>query len=81
MNQQDDGQKPLMTELKEGLIEEGARWVRWTIGGAVVGAGVLGVVGVAWFGWKGLAIGCGVGAVAGGLGAWLLYLWLNSLWE
>ena len=59
--------------LGKEIAQEARSWLRWALGGAVVGAVVLGGAGLWYFGFTGLWIGAGVGAVGGGLGAFLLY--------
>ncbi|MEM8885560.1 MAG: hypothetical protein AAGD14_15955 [Planctomycetota bacterium] len=60
--------------MRDGVVEGAKSSLRWALGGAIVGALVLGVAG-AWFaGVTGLGIGAAVGAVLGGIGAWWFYL-------
>jgi hypothetical protein len=65
---------PIVEGAKEGVVEFARSSVKWILGGALVGAVVVGVVGMVLFGWTGLAIGAVAGAVGGGIGAWLFYL-------
>ena len=73
-------QKTFAKEVLSGLKEEARTSLRWAIGGAIVGAVVLGGIGLIIFGLKGLLIGAGLGAVVGGVGLSLLYLNIQSPW-
>jgi len=68
----------LLREVGSGLKDEVRTWLRWTMWGAVLGAVVVGAAGAWYFGFTGLAVGAGIGAVAGGLGALLFYLSVRS---
>lgn len=60
------------------LIDEGKTWLRFALGGAVIGA--LGLGGAAgWFiGLDAVLVATAIGTVVGGVGAWLLYLFAAS---
>jgi energy-converting hydrogenase Eha subunit A len=60
------------------VIEEGKSWLRWALGGAIVGALGLGGLGVYLFGVEALIYGVLIGAVIGAIGAWLLYIYGTS---
>jgi hypothetical protein len=60
-------------QLGNEVGREARSWLRWTLRGAVVGAVTLAGFGFWYFGLMGLWIGGGLGAVAGGLGAFFLY--------
>jgi hypothetical protein len=66
--------KQLARGLGVGLVEEGRTWLRFAGAGAGLGAIGLGGAGFWYFGLEAGAIGAAVGAVVGGLGAWLFYL-------
>ena len=64
--------------IGRGIKEEGKRWLWWAGIGALICAVVLGSAGFALFGVEGLGPGVMAGAVIGGVGAWLLYLFISS---
>lgn len=66
-------------EVLRGVAKEAGVTLKWAAGGAVSGAGLLGGIGLAMFGFTGLGIGALVGAVVGGVGAVLLYTTGTSL--
>lgn len=72
--EQEPKQESLGREIGRGLVEEGRSSLRFAGFGAVIGAVVLGGVGFKFFGLPGLAIGAAIGAIVGGVGAWLMYL-------
>lgn len=47
---------------------------RWALRGAGLGAIALAGAGLSYFGTNGLVYGAVIGAVAGGVGAWLFYV-------
>jgi len=73
------GGKSLAKEMGVDLVREARTWLIWALAGAALGAGALGFAGFWFFGWKGLWIGAGIGAVAGGFAAWLFYLQASTL--
>ena len=76
-----DNESPLRGILRavgDGLAEEGRAWLRWARGGAILGGGVLGAVGLYLFGVSGLAAGAAIGLILGGAGGWLFYLVATS---
>lgn len=79
MSDEERPSSPIVEGVKEGLVEEAGRWLKWAFGGALLGALVLGGLGLYWFGLTGLGIGAAAGAVLGGFGAWLFYVSATSL--
>ena len=65
-------------EVGKGLLHEGKNTVKWGLGGALLGAAVLGGAGWFKFGFKLGLIGAGVGAIVGGIGASWCYLSASS---
>ena len=59
--------------LGKKLRQEARSCWRWVSRGAIVGAVVLGGIASWYFGLTGLWIGAGIGAVCGGVGAFLIY--------
>jgi hypothetical protein len=55
------------------LVREARSWLRWLGAGAAGGAVVLGGAGLYYFGWDGLALGAGAGAVLGAVLIIVLY--------
>jgi hypothetical protein len=72
-----DRDDPQSESFSQGLVkefrQEARSALRWARNGAIVGAVVLGGIGLWYFGLVGLGIGAGIGAVVGGVGAFLLY--------
>jgi len=62
--------KGLMQEAKSELRTS----FRWAVWGAGLGAIALAGAGLWYFGTTGLVYGAAIGAVAGGVGAWLLHV-------
>lgn len=75
-SQRPTSQRPtsLAREVAQGLKAEFRTSLRWALRGAGVGAVLLGAAGFWFFGPTGLALGAGVGAMAGGLAVWLFLL-------
>lgn len=76
MNQpdHDDSQPGSFTqELGKQVGREARSALRWTARGAMLGAMVVGAFGLWYFSLMGLWIGAGIGAVGGGIGAFLFY--------
>ena len=65
--------------VKEGLIEEASSSLKWAGWGALIGAVALGLAGLIQFNPTIGAIGAALGAVVGGIGAWVFYLQATSL--
>ncbi len=61
-----------------GLVSELGVSLRWALWGAIIGALLLGGAGFWYFSWQGLGYGLLAGAVIGGVGAWLFYLFASS---
>ena len=61
-------------DVGKGLLDDLGLSFRWALWGAMIGAVLLGGTGFWYFGWEGLGLGLLAGAVLGGVGAWLLYL-------
>ncbi|MCB9911703.1 MAG: hypothetical protein H6827_01775 [Planctomycetes bacterium] len=64
----------LASDVVSSLKAEVRNSLLWAVWGAGLGAIVLGAAGFWFFGSTGLAYGAGVGAIAGGLGAWFFCL-------
>ena len=64
----------LASEVVSGVKAEARNSLRWAAWGAGIGAVMLGAAGLWFFGPVGLAVGAAIGAIAGGLGAWFVYL-------
>lgn len=60
--------------VTEGVVEAGRSMLSWAVGGAFLGAAVLGGFGLYHLGTIGLAIGAAAGAVIGGVGSWAFYV-------
>jgi hypothetical protein len=71
--------RSLAREVGSSLKAEVRSWLRWALWGAGFGAIALGAGGAWFFGATGFAYGAAIGAVAGGIGAWLLYLNATSV--
>ena len=80
-----EGEQPVLTSIARGaaagvgvgtsLLLRGVRsWLRWLGAGAAGGAVVLGGAGFYCFGWDGLALGAGAGAVLGAVLIIVLYV-------
>lgn len=66
--------KELGRDVGKDLLRETGTTMKWTLGGALVGAVALGGIGFWKFGIAGLAIGAVAGAaVGGGIGFWLYF--------
>jgi uncharacterized protein YcfJ len=66
--------KELGRDIGKDLLRETATTLKWALGGAVVGAVVLGGLGLWKFGLTGLGIGAVAGAVVGGaIGFWAYF--------
>ena len=66
--------KELSRDVGKDLLRETGTTIKWVLGGALLGAVVLGGLGFWTFGVTGLAIGAIVGAVVGGvIGGWVYY--------
>ena len=59
-----------LREVGRSVVDEAKSSLKWTLGGAVTGAVILGGVGAYYFGWSGLGIGLVAGAVIGILVVW-----------
>jgi len=66
--------KELGRDVGKDLLRETGTTIKWTLGGALVGAVALGGIGLWKFGVTGLAIGAVSGAMVGGaVGFWLYF--------
>lgn len=66
--------KELGRDIGKDLLCETGTTIKWTLGGALVGAAVLGGLGFWKFGVTGLAIGAVAGAIVGGaIGFWAYF--------
>lgn len=66
--------KELGKDVGKGLLQETGTTIKWAAGGALLGALVLGGLGLWKFGTVGLGVGAIAGAVLGGIaGGWLYF--------
>lgn len=80
MNEQDpQPPKSLGREVRDEAVREAGVWLKWAAVGALVGALLLGGLGLALFGFLGMLGGAGVGAVLGGVAFWAFYLNATTL--
>lgn len=77
-NDQKSGEESIGKAVRQELADEARSWLRWAVAGAAIGAVILGGAGMYFFGWKGLGIGALAGAVVGGVGFWLFYLYATT---
>ena len=59
-----------LREMGRSLLDDAKSSLRWTLGGAVTGALIVGGLGAYYLGWSGFGIGLVAGAVIGILVVW-----------
>ena len=71
--------RELAGEVGGELKREAGVWLKWFVGGALVGAVLFGGFGLYLFGIKGFLVGAAIGAAVGGVALWLFYLYANTI--
>ena len=69
----------LLDELRDEARSEAKTWLRWVLGGAIVGGLLVGGGAAYFFGMSAFVYGGLIGAVSGGLGALLFYFNVTTL--
>lgn len=70
--------KEVARDVGKEFVSETKETLKWALGGAIVGALILGGVGAKYFGLPGLGWGALAGSVVGAVAGALLYIWIGS---